>query len=220
MINRVRVKVCGLTSAEDAVAAEEAGADYLGFIFYPKSPRHAPLANYLAIQSRLPARPKVAVCVEPSVADLTELAALRFDFFQLHFNPDTPMELVETWAGIVGASRLWLAPRLPHGMDLAPEWLRFAGTFLLDTFHADKPGGTGQTGDWVKFNRHRDAHPEKQWILSGGLSPENIGRALAATGADFIDVNSGVEQSPGVKSATKLRAFALALRHATRRIES
>ena len=91
-----------------------------------------------------------------------------------------------------------------------------AETFLLDTFHADKFGGTGETGDWAKFKRHQAAHPGKTWILSGGLNPDNIAAAITATGAKFVDVNSGVEQSPGIKSPAKLQALVLALHNATK----
>ena len=76
--------------------------------------------------------------------------------------------------------------------------------------------GTGRTGDWGKFRRHREAHPTHAWILSGGLNPANIGEALVETGARSVDVNSGVESAPGVKDPAKLRAFAEALRAAAR----
>ena len=85
--------------------------------------------------------------------------------------------------------------------------LPFAKHFLLDTFHADSFGGTGQIGDWPKFARHRQVHPEKTWILAGGLNAENIGDAVRASGARFVDVNSGVESAPGVKDHAKLKRF-------------
>jgi phosphoribosylanthranilate isomerase len=217
MINGIKLKICGITSLVDAEAADAIGADYLGFIFYPKSPRHNPLAQYEAMKDRLPRPKKVAVCVEPALADLGLLATQQFDFYQLHVNPDTPMLKVAAWVEIIGRAKLWLAPRLPPELDVDPEWLPLADTFLLDTFHAEKAGGTGKTGDWPKFKRHQEAHADKQWILAGGLNPENIGKAVTSTGANFIDVNSGVEQSPGVKSPAKLKAFVLALQSATKR---
>jgi phosphoribosylanthranilate isomerase len=76
-------------------------------------------------------------------------------------------------------------------------------------------GGTGLTGDWAKFKQHREAHPEKEWILCGGLNHANVADAVAATGARWLDVNSGVEQAPGIKSPAKLQAFVLSLRNAT-----
>jgi phosphoribosylanthranilate isomerase len=216
MINGVRLKVCGLTSLVDADAADSVGADALGFIFYPKSPRGITLTQYAAMKDRLPPRKKVAVSVEPSAADLAAQSAAGFDFFQIHFSADTPTYLLASWAETVALSRLWLAPKLPPGQDVKPEWLPFADTILLDTFHADKFGGTGETGDWAKFKRHRDTHPAKTWILSGGLKPDNVAAAVTATGAKFLDVNSGVELSPGVKDPAKLKALVLALHNATK----
>lgn len=216
MINGVRLKVCGLTSLVDADAADAVGADCLGFIFHAKSARNLTSAQYAAMKERLPPRKRVAVCVEPTAAELAALDRLGFDYFQVHFSTETPVGTLAQWSGLAGRSRLWLAPKLPPGQDVRPEWLPLADTILLDTFHADKFGGTGETGDWPKFKRHRDTHPGKSWILSGGLTPENIASAIAATGVKFIDVNSGVEQAPGIKSPAKLKAFVLALHNATK----
>ena len=216
MINGIRLKVCGLTSLVDAEAADKVGADYLGFIFYPKSPRGITLTQFLAMKDRLPPRKKVAVSVEPTPADLAKQAEHGFDFYQIHFNPQTPLAIIGTWVEEVGAAKLWLAPRLPPGVDIYSELLPLAETFLIDTFHPDKMGGTGATGDWARFKRFRETHPAKHWILSGGLEPYNVAAAVAATGADFVDVNSGVEQAPGIKSPAKLQAFVLALHNATK----
>ena len=158
----------------------------------------------------------MAVSVEPTPEDLTKQIELGFDFYQIHFNPQTPAAVIGGWAEAVGVSRLWLAPRLPPGVDIYPELLPFAETFLIDTFHPDKMGGTGTTGDWPKFKRYREMYPAKHWILSGGLDHGNVAEAVTATGAKFIDVNSGVEQAPGIKSPAKLKAFALALHNATK----
>lgn len=217
MINGIKLKVCGITSLVDADAADAVGADYLGFIFYPKSPRFVSSAQYKAMQERLPPRRRVAVSVEPTVDELAKQTEHDFDFFQIHFNPQTPLEVIASWGATVDISRLWLAPRLPPGVEIYPELLPMAGTFLLDTFHPDKMGGTGATGDWAMFKRYRETHTEKRWVLSGGLNHENIAEAVVATGARYIDVNSGVEQAPGIKSPAKLKAFALSLHNATKR---
>jgi len=216
MINGVRLKVCGLTSLVDADAADAVGADYLGFIFYPKSPRGITLTQYAAMKDRLPPRKKVAVSVAPSPAELAAQLAAGFDFFQIHFAADTAIPVMVAWSQLVGRANLWLAPKLPPAEDVKPEWLPLADTFLLDTFHADKFGGTGETGDWAKFKRHREAHPAKTWILSGGLKPDNVAGAITATGAKFLDVNSGVELSPGVKDPAKLKLLVLELHKATK----
>jgi len=216
MINGVRLKVCGITSLVDAEAADAVGADYLGFIFYPKSPRYVSRVQLLAMKERLPPRKKVAVSVEPTVEELAKQAELGFDFFQVHFNPQLPSTSVAAWSEAVGPSRLWLAPRLPADVELYPELLPLAETFLIDTFHADKMGGTGETGDWPKFKRFRETWPAKQWILSGGLNHANIAEAVMATGTKLVDVNSGVEQAPGIKSPARLQAFVLSLHNATK----
>jgi phosphoribosylanthranilate isomerase len=205
------VKVCGITSLVDAEAADRIGADFLGFIFYPKSPRWVSAPQYRAMKDRLPPRKKVAVSVEPTSEELVQQLEHGFDFFQIHFNPQTPVPVIRGWAETVGAARLWLAPRLPPGVEIYPELLQFADTFLIDTFHPDKMGGTGATGDWDRFKCYMGACPAKHWVLSGGLDATNIAEALAVTGAKLVDVNSGVEQAPGIKSVRKLQAFAEAI---------
>jgi phosphoribosylanthranilate isomerase len=207
MITGIRLKVCGITSVNDAVTAAGIGADFLGFIVHPDSPRHLTAAKYRALAGQLPPVARVAVCVEPAADQLAGLRDLGFGEFQVHFRPEWALENLAAVSAAAGPDRLWLAPRLPPGQDVQPEWLPLAQTFLLDTFHPDRFGGTGATGDWAKFRRHQSAHPAKTWILSGGLTPENVVGALAATDAVFIDVNSGVELSPGIKSQEKLFAL-------------
>jgi phosphoribosylanthranilate isomerase len=213
MIHGIRLKICGLTSLVDAALADQSGADYLGFVLYAESPRRVTLAQFGAMVARLPARRKVAVMVEPAPADLTAAVQAGFDFCQVLFRMEKATA-VAGWVEAVGAERLWLAPKLPAAADLPVTLLPLVGTFLLDAFAADRFGGTGRNADWPKFRRHREAHPEKTWILAGGLNPENIGEALAATGARCIDVNSGVEVSPGVKDAAKLQSLVERLRAA------
>ncbi len=214
MIDGVRLKVCGLTSHVDAEFADRCGADYLGFILYPKSPRHIALETYRAMAKRLPERHKVAVTVEPTVAELTAMSDAGFDFFQIHFRPETPEATVASWAETVGPKRLWLAPKLPPTVDVSATLLPLAEHFLLDAFHAEGFGGSGKTGDWGKFARHRANYPEKTWILAGGLSPDNIGEAIRQSGTRFVDVNSGVESAPGVKDQEKLKRFVVRLHEA------
>ncbi len=214
MIDGIRIKVCGLTSLVDAEFADKCGADYLGFNLYPKSPRHISLLQYQAMSTLLPERKHMAVMVEPTAAELSAALAAGFDFFQIHFRADLPLATVAAWSAAVAADRLWLAPKLPPGTDVAADWLPLAKYFLLDTFQADGFGGSGRTSDWPKFARHRQAHPEKSWILSGGLNPENIGEAVRQSGARFVDVNSGVESAPGVKDREKLKRFIVRLHEA------
>lgn len=214
MIDGIQVKVCGITSLVDADFADRCGADYLGVIFYPGSPRYVSAAQYDAMAERMPPRRRVAVSVEPALEELKRQEAAGLDRFQVHFRLETPIRQVAAWSEAVGPDRLWLAPKLPPGSELPEELLPLAKTFLLDGYRADKFGGTGRTSDWDLYRRLAAAHPEKRWILSGGLSPENIGPALAGTGAKFVDVNSGVESAPGVKDHAKLKAFIVGLHRA------
>lgn len=206
MIGELRLKVCGLTTAEDAAAAAGIGADFLGFILYPRSPRYLAPERFAELKPRLPALPKVAVMVAPSADELEAALAAGFDFVQIHF-PATDAAAVRAASARVGAARLWLAPKLPPEAELDAALLPLADTWLLDAYRADRFGGTGHTGDWAKFRRYREAHPEKTWVLAGGLSPENVAGAVAATGARAIDVNSGVEAVPGRKDTAKLAAL-------------
>lgn len=215
MINGIRIKVCGVTSLVDAESADRCGADYIGFNLYPKSPRYVSPENFAALSSRLPDRRRVAILVEPTDAQLDHLQAHGFAAYQIHFRPDTPIDQVRAWFKRVGRERLWLAPRLGPEQNLDPAWLALADHFLIDTFHPDAFGGTGQTGNWEKFREYRKTYPQTNWILAGGLSPENIEAALKATGARFLDVNSGIESSPGVKDPGKMAAFFAAVRVAT-----
>ena len=214
MIDGIRFKVCGLTSLVDAEFADRCGADYLGFIFYPKSPRYISLAQFRAMAPRLPERRKVAVSVEPTLDELAAMREAGFDYFQIHFRPETTDAQLTAWSRLVGEKHLWLAPKLPPDVDVSPAALAVARFILLDTFHREGFGGSGQTGDWGKFARHQAAHPKNFWILAGGLNPENIGEAVRRSGAKFIDVNSGVESAPGVKDEAKLKAFVVALHKA------
>lgn len=214
MIDGIRFKVCGLTSLVDAEFADRCGADYLGFIFYPKSPRYLSLAQYRAMAPRLPDRRKVAVSVEPALDELTAQRDAGFDYFQIHFRPETTDAQLAGWSHLVGEKRLWLAPKLPPEQDVSPAALAVAKFIMLDSFQRDAFGGTGHVGDWAKFARHQAAHKMNFWILAGGLNAANIGDALRQSQAKFVDVNSGVESAPGVKDETKLKAFVVALHKA------
>ncbi|MEO6873527.1 MAG: phosphoribosylanthranilate isomerase [Opitutaceae bacterium] len=207
MTDGIRLKVCGITKWEDAEFAVQSGADYLGFILHPESPSYLSLEKYGEFAWRLPEGRKVAVMVEPTLAQLSELDGLGFDYFQVHFRHDFPTGTIAAWSEKVGPTRLWLAPKLPPEAPLPPTLLPLTKTFLFDTFHVRKFGGTGETGDWLKFAHYKRTHPKKTWILSGGLNPENIVTALKESGTRFVDVNSGVTLSPGVKDHAKLRAL-------------
>jgi phosphoribosylanthranilate isomerase len=211
------LKVCGLTRAADAALAAELGADYLGFILHPASPRALTLEAYATLSQSLPKGPRrVAVMVEPSLDDLDWAQEAGFDRFQIHARHDLELARVAAWSEAVGVRDLWLAPKRPPGASFPHEWLRLADTFLVDTYHAAGFGGSGLTGDWAAFAGLTEAHPQKTWVLAGGLSPANIQEAVTSSHARFVDANSGLETAPGLKDADKLRAFAAALAEVSR----
>lgn len=212
MIAGIKIKVCGITRAEDARLAAELGIDYLAFNLHPQSPRYLELGRYAELVRELPVGLKRgAVMVEPTLDALDWAQEAGFDYFQIHARHDVSRGAVRGWSEAVGPANLWLAPKLPPGVPFPDAWLDLAETFLMDTFHAEGFGGSGRTGDWSGFMTRSRAHPEKTWVLAGGLGPDNLDIALAASGARFVDVNSGVEEAPGVKSPEKLRALAALL---------
>jgi phosphoribosylanthranilate isomerase len=214
MINGVRLKICGLTSVADAQAAAGIGADYLGFVLHPQSPRYVPLEKFAALRSELPALPKVGVLVYSDLDALTRARDAGFDFIQLHFPNETPFFEAALWTDIVPPEKLWLAPRVPPGRELDACFVPLADTFLLDAYDPNHHGGTGKTGDWTAFAWLQGKFGKVTWVLAGGLNPDNIGAALRQSRARFVDVNSGVEESPGRKSVAKLEALRLALLNA------
>ena len=212
MINGVHLKICGLTSAADAHAAASIGADYLGFVLHPASPRHITIEQFHALRAELPALPKVGVLVYSDTDALARVHDAGFDFIQLHFPNETPFFEAAMWTDIVAPSKLWLAPRVPPGRELDPCFVPLADTFLLDAYDPNQHGGTGKTGDWAAFAWLQGKFKKVRWVLAGGLNPANVRDALAKSQAKFVDVNSGVEASPGFKDHAKLAALAAALR--------
>jgi phosphoribosylanthranilate isomerase len=208
----VAIKVCGLTREEDVDLAVELGADFCGFIVYPKSPRGISVERAVELAQRVPEGQRVLVDVETGSEELERVRDLGFDFFQIHAGLDLGMATLATWSGLVGRERLWLAPRVPPAEPFPELTLEFADTLLVDTYHANQVGGTGEPGDWSGFAALQDAHPDRRWILAGGLSPENIDAAVAASGARTVDCNSGLEAAPGVKDPAKVRALFKRLR--------
>jgi phosphoribosylanthranilate isomerase len=215
MINGVQIKVCGLTSVADAKAAAVNGADYLGFILYPRSPRFVSREAFDAMRPQLPDKKKVGVVVYSSMEELEQYKDAGFDFIQLHFPNDTPFFEVAMWTEIIPPNRLWLAPRVPPGKEMDPAFFPLADHVLVDTYHDGGYGGSGKTGNWTEFARLRERFTKVTWILAGGLNPDNIADAVKTAGAKIVDVNSGIEMSPGVKDHAKLKAFFDALNAAT-----
>ncbi len=205
MVNGIEIKVCGLTRLSDAIAAASLGVDYLGFNFFQESPRCQSYEDYRSFAAKLPDLPKVAIAVSPDRKMFTDLLKLGIDFYQFHYPADiTQRSMLQEWSSIFGPEKLWLAPRIAPDQSFDEYALPLADTWLLDAYRKDVYGGTGRTSNWGEFARISKSHPEKNWILAGGLGPDNLQAALLETQAKRIDLNSGVEVSPGIKDPSKL----------------
>ncbi|MCO7057819.1 phosphoribosylanthranilate isomerase [Pseudomonas juntendi] len=203
----VRSKICGITRIEDALAAVEAGADAIGFVFYAKSPRAVDVRQARAIIAELPPFvTTVGLFVNASRCELNEiLEVVPLDLLQFH--GDEAPEDCE------GYHRPWIkALRVRPGDDLEAACQRYAGArgILLDTYVAGVPGGTGEAFDWSLV----PARLSKPIILAGGLSAANVGEAIAQVRPYAVDVSGGVEQAKGIKDAAKIEAFMQAVRQA------
>jgi len=223
-----QVKICGLTRYEDALAALEAGADYLGFIFYPPSPRAIAPEAAAALVARLradaaahfarPERPRlVGVFVNASPAAVAALLArCGLDLAQL--SGDEPPEAVADPASpLFGRAYKALRPRSAAEAEadstryLAPDTLP-GPRLLLDTPHGRLYGGTGATGDWALAAALATAVP--RLMLAGGLTPDNVAAAVACVRPLAVDVAGGVESAPGIKDPGRVRAFIAATKAA------
>jgi phosphoribosylanthranilate isomerase len=204
----VEVKVCGITNKRDALNALQAGASYLGFILYTKSPRHISLEHVKQISESLKdiSCKKVAVDVEPRLEDVALMQKADFQYYQFHFPLDLDIEIIRQWSEMVGPSNLWLAPKLPPGADFPDHLLQYAETFVIDAYSQDKFGGTGKSADWNSFSKYQNLYPEKKWILAGGIGPENVVSSVIQTDARMIDLNSAVESKPGQKEVDKIKS--------------
>ncbi|MGJ8638206.1 MAG: phosphoribosylanthranilate isomerase [Opitutaceae bacterium] len=213
-MENVVIKVCGLTRDQDVSRTIELGANYFGFIVYEPSPRGLELSRAQELSEKVPSGQRVVVDVAPSLERLLSYKAAGFDYFQIHTETNVEEAVLAAWSKVVGASNLWLSPRLRPGEDFPAHFLPYADTFLVDTYSKNQVGGTGQTGDWDGFLELKANYPEKKWILAGGLSPSNISEAIRITGADHVDVNSGVEAAPRVKDLDLLRELFRSVREA------
>lgn len=211
MNSHPKIKVCGLTRWEDAELALELGADFCGMIVYPKSPRCVTREQAWDLCQRIPAGKRVMVDVNTGADELEEWADCGFDYFQIHCDLDVNLASLAAWSGLVGADRLWLAPKIPPGERFPQPLLEFADTIMIDAYHKDKYGGSGQTANWEQFADWSTMYAHKQFVLAGGLTPDNIAEAVRVTNPDVVDINSGVESSPGVKDHAKLNALFVAL---------
>jgi len=205
---RTRVKICGITRIEDAIAAAQAGADAIGFVFDPKSPRHVHPDQALKITRALPPFiTTVGLFVNPA-PDTVEgvLNHVPLDLIQFHGN-EKPEQCRRYHRSYIKA--IHMKPDVdPRAMA---RLYGDAAGLLLDTYVADVAGGSGRAFDWSRIPPDLG----KPVILAGGLTPENVAAAVRQVRPYAVDVSSGVESSKGIKDANKISAFIEAVRAAT-----
>ena len=209
----VEVKVCGITNGKDARIALTLGAKYLGFILYSKSPRKISLQDIKGIKDELDdlTFKSVAVDVCPDTYAVARMKEVGFQYYQFHFPADLDLDVIKQWTEVIQPANLWLAPKIPPGIDFPESLLEFADTFLIDAYSDDKFGGTGKSADWSSFSRYQKKYPDKKWILAGGIGPENISTAVTQIKIETVDVNSAVESGPVGKDESKLKKLFLCL---------
>lgn len=209
----ILIKICGLKTPDALDAALEAGADMVGFVFFPPSPRDLGIEATRALRERVKGRAKkVALAVDATDAELdSAVEALKPDMLQLH-GKETP----ERVSAVRGRFHLPVMKALPieTRADLSPihlyakvaDWLLFDARAPRD---ATRPGGLGKTFDWSLLQNLDLKIP---YMLSGGLDASNVAEALRITRAPAVDVSSGVERAPGEKDLGKIRSFIRAAR--------
>jgi phosphoribosylanthranilate isomerase len=204
---RTRVKMCGTTRLDDALAAVQLGIDALGFIFYRKSPRYVAPEAAASIITRLPPFvDRVGVFVDAPLAEVVQTAAAGLSYLQLH-GEESPEYCREIRArlpflGIIKAVRVGEDSR-GASAAFAP-YADCVNAFLLDTYVKGESGGTGRVFPWSII---ATLHLQRPVILAGGLGPENIARGLIEVRPYGVDINSGVELRPGIKDHHRLGAL-------------
>jgi len=209
-----RIKICGVCRPQDAEAAAEAGASYIGVILAPGRRRTQTTTQAAAIYAASPLR-RVGVFVDAAAADVRRFAdALQLDIIQLH-GDESPEPVRELAAS---GLELWKAVRVRAPGDIISAADRFEGVanaLLLEGWSAQDHGGVGAKFDWdAAGDKRRRESPSLRIGDAGGLSPENVTDAVSLLGPDVADVSSGVEQETGVKSAVRMQAFVDAVRRA------
>lgn len=204
----VRVKICGLRTADDIAAAVAAGAAYVGFVFFPKSPRNLSIAEAKALAAEVPVGvAKVALVVNADNDLLDAITAeVPIDMLQLH-GSESPERVSEVRAryGLPVMKAVGVADE--NDLEALTAYAKVADQILVDAKPpkgADLPGGNGLSFDWRLIAGRRWPVP---WMLAGGLEAGNVAEAVRLTGARQVDVSSGVESAPGQKDAAKIAAF-------------
>lgn len=200
-----RVKICGITRKEDALTAIDHGADALGFVFYPPSPRHVEVEQAAEIAACLPPFvTTVALFVNADAETIADVVSrVGIDLLQFHGNecPDYCAQHNRPWMKAI---------RMKEDTDLHQEMNRYAGAraLLLDAYRAGVPGGTGETFDWQRIPKDIAS----QIVLAGGLDQNNVAQAIEQVRPFAVDVSGGVEAQKGIKDENKIEQFMNAVR--------
>ena len=202
---RTRAKICGITRAQDIQSVVEAGADAIGFVFFPPSPRHVSIEQAQSLASLVPAYVQlVGLFVNASAEEIqTVLDSVPLDVLQLH-GDETPEQCQQI---ALHCKRRWYkAIQVKPDLDILTEIQRYqavgASAILLDAWHPDLKGGTGHCFDWNQFPQL-----DIPLILAGGLTPENVSDAIDTTAAFAVDVSGGVESAKGIKDQQLIEKF-------------
>lgn len=207
---KTQIKICGLSTEASIDAAIENGADYFGLVHFEKSPRHVSLDRASELRKHAGTRIKVVLLLVNADPKLTGKAIgdIRPDVLQFH-GSETPewLKLVADNSGL----EIWKALGVKDKPTLVKSnrYIGAADRLLFDAPAKALPGGTGTSFDWSLLTEHDH---QLGWGLAGGLDPDNVQEALAATGAPLVDVSSGVESAPGVKDVDRIAAFCQAVR--------
>lgn len=209
------VKICGLRTPETLEAALEAGADMVGFVFFPRSPRHLQYSEARTLAAQVGSRAeRVALTVDADDAMLTNIVeALHPDLLQLH-GRESPVRVSAIHQRFGLPVMKVLAVETRSDLGAIPLYTKIADRLLFDARaprEATRPGGLGKPFDWHLLENLDLSIP---FMLSGGLRADNVAEALRITRAPGVDVSSGVESAPGVKDPEKIRAFIRAARSA------
>ncbi|HEX7390049.1 MAG TPA: phosphoribosylanthranilate isomerase [Acidiphilium sp.] len=213
----VRVKICGINSQAAYRAAVESGADWTGFVFFPRSPRYVTAGQARTIVAGENGPPRVGLFVAPDEAAIAKvLDSFRLDILQLYADAATCRALRARFG-----LKVWRAVGVATPADLPMDAEGLDG-FIIESkmpAGASRPGGNAVSFDWTitkdwaaKNWAAKDWPAPAPWLLAGGLTPGNVAGAIAASGASAVDVSSGVETAPGVKSPELIRDFIRAAR--------
>lgn len=199
-MNRTRIKICGITRAEDALAAVSTGVDALGFVFYKKSPRAVSVEQARSIIEKLPAFVTTVGLFVDSAAEEVDNILQQVSLSLLQFHGDEPAAYCEQF-GVPYIKAI----RVTQSDDVNAKIANYPSAcgILLDAFKEGIPGGTGESFDWSLV----PSTTNKPIILAGGLTPENVSDAIKQVKPYAVDVSGGVEKEKGIKDLQKLNAF-------------